>query len=764
MRPAQLILSFILFAAPVWAATIDISPSGVNDAEYLVSTDHATLSADDVVTEGLAIDYTNGAGTGTFAFDPTELTGNRTWDDGATSTSIRWTWNLSAGTDPFITFADGKITLDPGGNDLIVDDDIEIFSAAPYLSLTDSTAAQDDFSWQCNTSACSVTNDDDSVTYLAWTALHAITLGHASVPSITLTTDGTGTGELVVPNDSITLGTETDGSYAAGDAEAGAALTGDTATAFFSVGTLEHERGGLEADVSAYDGLIGITGGATYNQTGTTTQIVIFDGAGAPTSVALSGDATMTNAGVVTVVDDLHAHTTTSISSVDISADTNLTAGDNLTLTDDDLDLDAAVSIATSITAPIFVSNNADPADAGIIRLGNTEGLSWEVAPAGTDATLTLDASEILQIANATLDGADLTSGTVTATQLGTDSVSADELNATGVEAELEAALDIGGEVTSTGMASTVIADSVAVTDWNLTTPTFTTTALLVGILQDNDDMVFEADANSDGTNKFSFTDGAAAEVASLSEAGLLSVLVGIDAIGAVDMDYGSADVTDHTFVTDGTGTAEVVLPAGSIDSTEVLDDTLTASDMNATLTFADSDLLDLDAINLSSTTEGLLLPQATAATSATAEGQIGWETGNDRLMMGNGSTALPTGAFVLGSLETSSNTSSFNMGLFGSDGGEEGITPVAMKCDNFYASIDTAPGIGGSWTATLDDDGVGTSLTCTITHPAIACNLTGTITDTIAAGSQMRTSWTATSVTAGTGGSNWGARCWNAP
>ena len=651
MRPAQLILSFILFAAPVWAATIDISPSGVNDAEYLVSTDHATLSADDVVTEGLAIDYTNGAGTGTFAFDPTELTGNRTWDDGATSTSIRWTWNLSAGTDPFITFADGKITLDPGGNDLIVDDDIEIFSAAPYLSLTDSTAAQDDFSWQCNTSACSVTNDDDSVTYLAWTALHAITLGHASVPSITLTTDGTGTGELVVPNDSITLGTETDGSYAAGDAEAGAALTGDTATAFFSVGTLEHERGGLEADVSAYDGLIGITGGATYNQTGTTTQIVIFDGAGAPTSVALSGDATMTNAGVVTVVDDLHAHTTTSISSVDISADTNLTAGDNLTLTDDDLDLDAAVSIATSITAPIFVSNNADPADAGIIRLGNTEGLSWEVAPAGTDATLTLDASEILQIANATLDGAGLTSGTVTATQLGTDSVSADELNATGVEAELESALDIGGEVTSTGMASTVIADSVAVTDWNLTTPTFTTTALLVGILQDNDDMVFEADANSDGTNKFSFTDGAAAEVASLSEAGLLSVLVGIDAIGAVDMDYGSADVTDHTFVTDGTGTAEVVLPAGSIDSTEVLDDTLTASDMNATLTFADSDLLDLDAINLSSTTEGLLLPQATAATSATAEGQIGWETGNDRLMMGNGSTALPTGAFVLGSL-----------------------------------------------------------------------------------------------------------------
>ena len=66
-------------------------------------------------------------------------------------------------------------------------------------------------------------------------------------------------------------------------------------------GYLEHEVGGLEADVNAYDGLIGITGGATYNQTGTTTQIIIFDGAGAPASAALSGDITMTNAGVTAI-------------------------------------------------------------------------------------------------------------------------------------------------------------------------------------------------------------------------------------------------------------------------------------------------------------------------------------------------------------------------------------------------------------------------------------------------------------------------------
>lgn len=70
---------------------------------------------------------------------------------------------------------------------------------------------------------------------------------------------GTGASTL---NDLITLTTHTTGNYAAGDAEAGAALTGDSATAFFSAGTIEHEYGGLEANVSAYSGLVAIAAGA----------------------------------------------------------------------------------------------------------------------------------------------------------------------------------------------------------------------------------------------------------------------------------------------------------------------------------------------------------------------------------------------------------------------------------------------------------------------------------------------------------------------
>ena len=50
----------------------------------------------------------------------------------------------------------------------------------------------------------------------------------------------------------------------------------------------------------------------------------------------------------------------------------------------------------------------------------------------------------------------------------------------------------------------------------------------------------------------------------------LITTGVGLDAIGAVDMDYGSADVTDHTFLTDGTGDAEIVLPNDAIGAAEL--------------------------------------------------------------------------------------------------------------------------------------------------------------------------------------------------
>ena len=48
-----------------------------------------------------------------------------------------------------------------------------------------------------------------------------------------------------------------------GGGSGGTASAGDSATGFFPAGTLEHERGGLEADVSAFAGLVRIASGST---------------------------------------------------------------------------------------------------------------------------------------------------------------------------------------------------------------------------------------------------------------------------------------------------------------------------------------------------------------------------------------------------------------------------------------------------------------------------------------------------------------------
>ena len=67
----------------------------------------------------------------------------------------------------------------------------------------------------------------------------------------------------------------------------------------------------------------------------------------------------------------------------------------------------------------------------------------------------------------------------------------------------------------------------------------------------------------------------------------------GLDAVGAVDLDYGSVDVTDHTFTTDGTGDAEFVVPNDSIGPAEL--DTANTWDFSAGTMTVPSRLKNLD-------------------------------------------------------------------------------------------------------------------------------------------------------------------------
>jgi hypothetical protein len=59
-------------------------------------------------------------------------------------------------------------------------------------------------------------------------------------------------------------------------------------------------------------------------------------------------------------------------------------------------------------------------------------------------------------------------------------------------------------------------------------------------------------------------------DAGAITSSGTITATVGFDCVGAADCDYGSADITDHTFVTDGTGDAEIVLPNDSIGDDEI--------------------------------------------------------------------------------------------------------------------------------------------------------------------------------------------------
>jgi len=75
---------------------------------------------------------------------------------------------------------------------------------------------------------------------------------------------------------------------------------------------------------------------------------------------------------------------------------------------------------------------------------------------------------------------------------------------------------------------------------------------------------------------------GTLSTVASIENTGLITTLVGIDAIGAVDFDIGSADVTDVTVTTDG-GTVILDGSVAASDDLVATDDCTVGDDLNVT-------------------------------------------------------------------------------------------------------------------------------------------------------------------------------------
>ncbi len=333
--------------------------------------------ADLTATEGLGIDLSSaGAGTDfTIAFDPTELLGSRTWGDASTDTIV-WTWNRATGTDPTMTFNSGSIGLQA----LTLTTDLAATEGGTgasnlnaFLLKATYDVAVDGFvdgnntayaaSWNGNINAPSMDAVYDKIQALPGGHDAATVVDSQSI-NLTLSTQQitadvndkdygdvvvSGTGAIWAVDDDSHAHTTT--TISGVDISSDTNLSGDTEIVLtgdaLSIGaaiTRDVEVPGLETNAAVdseaeLEAILGIGFGAS--KVGTSGYILVADGTDFE-SVPMSGDVTIATGGATVVADESHAHTTTTISGLDISGDTNLAVGALLTLTNDTLDANSA--------------------------------------------------------------------------------------------------------------------------------------------------------------------------------------------------------------------------------------------------------------------------------------------------------------------------------------------------------------------------------------------------------------------------------------
>ena len=148
----------------------------------------------------------------------------------------------------------------------------------------------------------------------------------------------------------------------------------------------------------------------------------------------------------------------------------------------------------------------------------------------------------------------------------------------------------------------------------------------------------------------FLFTDTTGVTVGYQGTDGYYYSAQGFDVLGAVDMDIGSADVTDVQIITDGTGTAEVVLPNDSIGATEV-DFVGTATGTSGNILVADG--TDFESVVL--TGDAIIFSGGSIVISNNVS-VTGWELGASTATTASANDndgSLATTAFVQGEIMT---------------------------------------------------------------------------------------------------------------
>jgi len=248
------------------------------------------------------------------------------------------------------------------------------------------------------------------------------------------------------------------------------------------------------------------------------------------------------------------------------------------------------VTATTKVTSPFYRSNNADPADAGQVRLGNTETIAWELATPGTDKTLGVDASDILQF-NGTVNATGLTVNTVSvATLSGSETLTNKTLTT-----PIISSISNSGTVTlPTGTVTlSTLTGTETLTNKTLTTPKIATTDSIV---------------DAGGDEYLNFVEAATPVTHIRITSGNTTVAPQVSGVGETNTDihiHGTG--TGNTILSDGTDTTKKVSievsgattgTTTTIASSQTADRTLTLPDSTGTLatqTYVDNQSVTLE-------------------------------------------------------------------------------------------------------------------------------------------------------------------------
>jgi hypothetical protein len=393
----------------------------------------------------------------------------------------------------------------------------------------------------------------------------------------------------------------------------------------------------------------------------------------ATTAPSLTAENTFTDNQIYTfTTDEDIAINATSITSTNGVFDLNVTAGNaavdaaNIGLTVND-----GATTATDFTG-LEMLLTADDADADVFGLTITGAATTNATTGSYEAGITIDNAENTAssmtdailitssgVSGGVVDAIDVSASNITnALNVGGNNIQLFDsaINISSVDGQLDIDADTEVEIATTTLDLNGALDVSGTSTLGGTTTISAAGGLALSnaeTITNGTDGTITLTRNDSGTVTLLAADDDANAALTVSSGGTGTLT--LDAGGAGAIAIGSADVTSLTVTTDSTGNAEVVLPNDSIGTAEILDDTITATNLGATLTFADSDLIDLSSVNASGTAEGLILPQAASCASATAEGQICWDT-DDILYVGDGSAASAIGGVTASSTDTLTN------------------------------------------------------------------------------------------------------------